>query len=550
MKVETAPHVSPWAPPFTPTQEELRQEPSGLADLPPFLAADIQHALSGAAAEVGALALDLFSRDDAGVIRWFGGSLQSPAMPSGEWAALFERPTSRPFNLSAEGGHCRCLSLFVPGVAGDIRLGVFGIPARVPSRKLSGLVLTARLCLRIARGARQITRLDGKSNSLTAVTDMLSSVLQADTIEGTLAGLAQSVAETTGSPSVNIDSYDLPARRLHRSSYTEPSWPASQEMTERWKQLLEIRVRETERGEGFGASRLNQWRQPTVVPDLQNPMILDSMPAEEAAFYIEAGLRTVVLVPLWVGPVFVGILSVSNREVRHYTPVELDWIARMADVAAVAIRGAQLMADLGRARDGEQKAHMDNIARLAAAAEARDPTTAHHLERLQYTVRVLARHMMLDERTSEDIAQASRMHDIGKISVPDSILLKPGPLTDSEREVIKRHTIDGERLLGGGVFGVAREVARSHHERWDGDGYPDGLAGEDIPFSARLVSVADVYDALISFRPYKKAWPQDAAVKEIRSCAGSQFDPRVVEVFTEVWRSGGLEQAHNEALIH
>jgi putative two-component system response regulator len=141
------------------------------------------------------------------------------------------------------------------------------------------------------------------------------------------------------------------------------------------------------------------------------------------------------------------------------------------------------------------------------------------------------------------IRQAAPLHDIGKIAIPDSILLKPGRLSEEEFEVVKTHAVLGARVLSGGgsdLLEAAERIARHHHERWDGGGYPDGLAGDAIPVAARLVHVADVFDVLVHERPYKESWTVEAAADEIRAGAGTQFDPEAVEAFEAlgppVWR--------------
>jgi putative two-component system response regulator len=130
--------------------------------------------------------------------------------------------------------------------------------------------------------------------------------------------------------------------------------------------------------------------------------------------------------------------------------------------------------------------------------------------------------------------RAAPLHDIGKIGVPDAILLKTSPLTPEEYALMRAHTTIGAQILSGSEFGTlqtAEEIAASHHEHWDGTGYPLGLAGEDIPLAGRLVALADVFDALVHERPYKPAWPLERAVEEIRSLAGTHFDPDIVTAF-------------------
>jgi putative two-component system response regulator len=137
----------------------------------------------------------------------------------------------------------------------------------------------------------------------------------------------------------------------------------------------------------------------------------------------------------------------------------------------------------------------------------------------------------------DQLRLAARLHDIGKIAIPDEILHKPGKLTDDEWALMREHPQTGAQMLAGSeaeLMSLAREVCLSHHERWNGRGYPFGLAGDAIPMSGRIVSVADAFDALTSPRPYKEAWSRTRAIEEIRAHAGEQFDPHVVEVFLEI----------------
>jgi len=188
---------------------------------------------------------------------------------------------------------------------------------------------------------------------------------------------------------------------------------------------------------------------------------------------------------------------------------------------------------LTRRRDLEA-AQLDALHRLALVAEYRDDNTADHTERVGELAAQLAKALGLPDRTVWLVRRAAPLHDLGKIAVPDNILLKPGRLTDEEYEVVKTHAVLGARVLAGAdseVLQTAERIARSHHERWDGGGYPDGLAGEAIPAEARLVAVADVFDILVHERPYKESWTVEAAAEEIRSGSGTQFEPAAVEAF-------------------
>jgi putative two-component system response regulator len=195
----------------------------------------------------------------------------------------------------------------------------------------------------------------------------------------------------------------------------------------------------------------------------------------------------------------------------------------------------QLLEASVRARtDDLERARLELLDRLAVAAEYRDDNTQEHAQRVGRTVALLATAMGLSGAEIEVLLRAAPLHDIGKIGVPDAILLKTTTLTDEEFAVMRAHTVIGAEILSGSEFETlktAERIAVSHHERWDGTGYPYGLSGEGIPLAGRLVAIADVFDALVHERPYKVAWPMEQAVDEILSLRGTHFDPDVVAVF-------------------
>jgi PAS domain S-box-containing protein/putative nucleotidyltransferase with HDIG domain len=186
-------------------------------------------------------------------------------------------------------------------------------------------------------------------------------------------------------------------------------------------------------------------------------------------------------------------------------------------------------------------ANLDAIYMLAVASEAKDADTGRHVRRIQRFAEALARRLGIGERESHGIGYSAVLHDVGKIHVPDEILKKPGPLDDAERFVMKQHTLFGERILSKRpFFERARRIARSHHENWDGSGYPDGLSGDRIPLEARIVRVADVYDALTTNRVYKQAWPSDQAIAFMCESRGTLFDAEGVRAFKALVDSGEI----------
>ncbi len=230
---------------------------------------------------------------------------------------------------------------------------------------------------------------------------------------------------------------------------------------------------------------------------------------------------------------------------RVRTQLELKWARDI-----LSDQNNYLEAEVTRRMEENQLIQQVSIHALARLAETRDPETGNHLRRTQEYVRTLARALRdqprfshyLDERTINALAQSAPLHDIGKVGIPDHILLKPGPLTPDEWAIMKTHAemgahaiaqaeADADRKVA--FLDIAKEIARHHHEKWDGSGYPDGLAGDAIPISARLMALSDVFDSLISPRVYKAAFSTEEARQIIISGQGKHFDPDMVTAFIE-----------------
>lgn len=181
-----------------------------------------------------------------------------------------------------------------------------------------------------------------------------------------------------------------------------------------------------------------------------------------------------------------------------------------------------------------ERSRLEIIQRLGRAAEYKDNETGMHVVRMSHYSRILAEQLDVSKRWVELVFQASPMHDIGKIGIPDNILGKPGKLDGDEWTVMQKHVNFGADIIGESdslLLQMAKEIALYHHEKWDGSGYPHGTQGEAIPLSARIVAIADVFDALTSERPYKKAWPVEDAVALLEEGAGAHFDPNLVPIF-------------------
>jgi HD superfamily phosphodiesterase len=265
----------------------------------------------------------------------------------------------------------------------------------------------------------------------------------------------------------------------------------------------------------------------------RKPLIVNS-PYSDPRFNPETdkktGYRTksIIAVPLitYSGNA-VGVLEGINKNGDGFTNDDLEFAQVLAIQAASAIENAILYEEL-------KKAQEEIVMRLSIAAEFRDSTTYNHLVRMSLYSYLIAKEMGFDDLWCEKLKLAAPMHDIGKLGIKDTILLKPAKLTDEEFEEMKKHTIYGYEILKDSTIDIlkmASNVALCHHEKYDGTGYPRGLKGEEIPIEARIVAVADVFDALTSRRPYKEPYEIERAVEIIEKDSGKHFDPKVVQAF-------------------
>lgn len=190
-----------------------------------------------------------------------------------------------------------------------------------------------------------------------------------------------------------------------------------------------------------------------------------------------------------------------------------------------------------------KEAGLEAIYMLSLASEAKDEVTGNHIARVRCYAEALAKRLGFDDARAEEIGYSSMMHDIGKMHIPDGVLKKSGFLSAEEWEIMREHPDRGVAILCDKPFySVAREIAGNHHEKWDGTGYPNGKRGDEIPLASRIVTVADVFDALTTRRPYKRAWGEEEAIEELRAQRGSSLDPRVVDAFLELHREGVIAE--------
>jgi cyclic di-GMP phosphodiesterase len=248
-----------------------------------------------------------------------------------------------------------------------------------------------------------------------------------------------------------------------------------------------------------------------------------------------------------------GINDFINKPVDHTElRLRLKWLLELKSArdalrqsketleSTVELRTRELreaLEEVTRAQREIQAGHLDTIRRLTLAAEYKDHDTAGHIERIGRYSAIVGAAMHLRPGVIDLLSHAAPMHDVGKLGIPDSILLKPGPLDQDERTIMNTHTTIGAQILAGSsspVIQMGERIAITHHEKWNGAGYPHGIAGGDIPLEARICSVVDFFDALTMDRPYRKAVPNDEVVDMILSETGTSFDPAVVDIFVEV----------------
>ncbi|MGI4717802.1 MAG: response regulator [Janthinobacterium lividum] len=277
-----------------------------------------------------------------------------------------------------------------------------------------------------------------------------------------------------------------------------------------------------------GARALDLARQER--PDL---VLLDVMMPGMSGYEVCAALKATpetAAIPV----IFVTALTDTADELEGFEAGAVDYITK--PVSPPIVR-ARVRTHLSLVRMEELRAtRLEIVQRLGLAAEYKDNETGLHVIRMSHFSRILGIAAGLNEVEADDLLHAAPMHDVGKIGIPDRILQKPGPLEPEEWKVMQSHVTIGAEIIGeheGGMLELARQIALTHHEKYDGSGYPHGLRGEEIPLAGRIVAIADVFDALTSKRPYKRAWTEEEALTFLREQKGRHFDPALVDLFLE-----------------
>jgi HD-GYP domain-containing protein (c-di-GMP phosphodiesterase class II) len=283
--------------------------------------------------------------------------------------------------------------------------------------------------------------------------------------------------------------------------------------------------------ESSSGDRMLEVRQPIWVEDL----LAARSEARPVSQLTEEGFRSYLALPLIGHNDFLGIVEIVWRQPPEIQALDTAFLGRVTEQISLAMERSSIVRDLRHSNEGLASAYNAMVEGLSRALELRDIETEGHTRRVSVLMMRFGEHMQIPSAQWDAIKQGALLHDIGKLGIPDAILLKPGSLTPREREVMQQHAVYGYNILAPIIsLRQTLDIALYHHERWDGSGYPYGLKGEQIPLVARLFALADVFDALTSDRPYRPAWAHSQAVEYLREQAGRLFDPQIVELFLEI----------------
>ena len=306
---------------------------------------------------------------------------------------------------------------------------------------------------------------------------------------------------------------------LELLAFNHPNLKGEEEhraVEERYKTIV------VKKGQGLSGWAV-QHQQVVRTGDLKNdPRYMETFPGPQSGLYV----------PIKIAQQVIGVISIESEQPNAFSESDERLTITLAAQAAIAINNAQLFDDLQRSNTGLTLAYDATIEGWSRAMDLRDRETEGHTLRVTDMTLALARTMHISESQMTNIRRGALLHDIGKMGIPDSILLKPGELTDKEWRIMRKHPqFAYEMLTPIAYLKTALDIPYGHHEKWDGTGYPRGLKGEQIPLAARIFAVVDVWDALTSDRPYRPAWTKEQALEYIKIQSGSHFDPQIVAAF-------------------
>jgi putative methionine-R-sulfoxide reductase with GAF domain len=260
------------------------------------------------------------------------------------------------------------------------------------------------------------------------------------------------------------------------------------------------------------------------------PYLSNDVRKEHRYLVFDKKTRSEVCVPLTISDIATGVINIESFKTNTFDENDVNLLTVISQVAAIAIENSRLYESL-------ENSYLETIKALVSAVEAKDPYTKGHSQRVRRYAIQIARHLDLTMNEQKELNYAGYLHDIGKIGISDFLLTKPSSLTTHEYELMKEHPNIGYNMIRDiNHLTRASYIIRSEHEKFDGSGYPNGLRKHDIPIGARIIAVADAYDAMTTYRPYRKALSKKEAIRRLQENAGSQFDPRIVKAFLRAIR--------------
>lgn len=420
-----------------------------------------------------------------------------------------------------------------PLISQDKVIGVLGLASRqdgffAPDR-INFFYAYSLLASSAMENARLFEDSNHRLNQMQALRSIDLAILSALDLKSTATLILQQAAKQIDADALNLLVLDPKTKMLNSIDSYGFKFNAFQHS------LLQV-------GENFGGLAALE-RQVVQVRNLDR----DPKSFARASHFMEEGFKTYLGVPLVVRGEVKGVLEIFQR--REFEP-DVDWLGFLEMIAnqmAIAIDNALLLEVLHSSNVELATAYEATIEGLSRALELRDRETEGHTLRVTEMTLYLSRQIGISEAELTHIRQGGLLHDIGKMGIPDAILLKPGSLTSDEWEIMRQHPIFAYQVLSQiEYFKPALDIPLYHHEKWDGSGYPHGLKSEQIPIAARIFSVVDVYDALTSDRPYRSAWAKEEAIAYIRDQSGQYFDPYVVEAFMQMIQDGnapGMSEA-------
>lgn len=371
-------------------------------------------------------------------------------------------------------------------------------------------------------------RVLSKERAARLVAEIVPLLTRSGTREDKLAMVAQHLSAGAGYDGVNFEVI---------GDAEPPSWQTAHVRAP--KDIVEAWLHEESQAQNHPLGRiLEQTRRPVFLDKVSTD---ERLTEKERDLLTAIGFKSGMVVPMIWQDRVVGMLSVGSKSEKGFHSWDAQFLTAVASQVTAIVFMTTLVEELQAATDNIKAAHAETVMMLASVAEANDNTTGRHLRRVRAVSEALAKELGYSDEEADDVGLAAVLHDIGKIQVPGEILNKTGSLSDQEWSIMKRHTVWGaEFLRGRRGFALAEIVAHSHHERWDGTGYPAGLKGDDIAEAAQITTVADTFDAMTNDRPYRKGRSTEEAIEEVLACSGTQFSPRVAEALKRLYDRGAL----------